>query len=76
MEISRLETGKEYNIKLYSDFYEGNKKVSTEVLMSKNIVGTPKMQIIYSDTFMDGGSRRDMTIYFVQNINKILFNSP
>ena len=71
MEISRLETGKEYNIKLYSDFYEGNKKVSTEVLMSKNIVGTPKMQIIYSDTFMDGGSRRDMTIYFVQN-NKVL----
>ena len=71
MEISRLETKKEYNIKLYSDFYEGNKKVSTEVLMSKDIVGTSKMQIIYSDTFMDGGSRRDMTIYFVQN-NKVL----
>ena len=71
IEISRLELGKEYNIKLYSDFYEGNKKVSTEELLSKDIVGTPKLQIIYSDTFMEGKSKRDMTIHFVQN-NKML----
>ena len=71
MEVSRLESDKEYNIKLYSDFYEGEKKVSTEELLSKDIVGTPKLQIIYGNTFMEGGSRRDMTIHFVQD-NKIL----
>lgn len=71
IEVSRLESGKEYNIKLYSDFYEGDKKVSTEELLSKDIVGTPKLQIIYNDTFMEGGSKRDMTIHIVQN-NKIL----
>ncbi len=71
MELSRLEDGKKYNIKLYSDFYEGEKKLSTEELLSKDIVGTPKLQIIYGDTFMEGGSRRDMTIHLVQN-NKII----
>ena len=71
IEVSRLELGKEYNIKLYSDFYEGDKKVSTEELLSKDIFGTPKLQIIYSDTFMEGKSKRDMTIHFIQN-NKIL----
>ena len=59
------------DIKLYSDFYDGDKKVSTEELLSKDIFGTPKLQIIYSDTFMEGKSKRDMTIHFIQN-NKIL----
>ena len=71
MEISRLKLAKPYNIKLYSDFYEGDKKVSTEELLSKDILGTPKLQIIYEDTFMGGGSKRDMAIHLVQN-NKIL----
>ena len=66
-EVSRFETGKEYNIKLYSDFYEGSKKISTKELLSKDIVGTPKLHIVYSDTFMEGGSKRDMTIHLVQN---------
>lgn len=71
IEVSRLELGKEYNIKLYSDFYEKDKQISTEEILSKDIVGTSKLQIIYGDTFMEGGSKRDMTIHIVQN-NKIL----
>lgn len=67
MELNRLEEGKKYNIKVYSDFYEGENKISTEELMSKDIVGSDKFHIIYGDKFMNGGSKRDTTLYFVQN---------
>lgn len=67
MEISRLESGKKYNIKVYSDYYEGENKISTEELISKDIVGSDKLQIIFTDKFMDGGSKRDTTLYFVQD---------
>ena len=52
IEVSRLELGKEYNIKLYSDFYEKDKQISTEEILSKDIVGTSKLQIIYGDRKM------------------------
>ena len=55
----------------YLIWLKGDKKVSTEELLSKDILGTPKLQIIYEDTFMGGGSKRDMAIHLVQN-NKIL----
>ncbi len=67
VELNRLENGKNYNIKVYSDFYEGEKKISTERLLSKDIVGSDSFHIIYGDTFMEGGSRRDTTLYFVEN---------
>ena len=67
LELNRLEVGKKYNIKIYSDYYEGEKKVSTEELLSKDIVGTESMHLIYGDTFMEGGSRRDMKIHIIQN---------
>ncbi|MGL6107719.1 hypothetical protein [Romboutsia sp.] len=71
MELNRLEKGKNYNIKIYSDFYEGEKKVSTEKLLSKDIVGSEDFHIIYGDHFMDGGSKRDMALHFIQE-NKVL----
>lgn len=67
MELNRLEVGKNYNIKIYSDYYEGETKVSTEELLSKDIVGSDTFHIIYGDKFMEGGSRRDTTLYFIQN---------
>lgn len=71
VELNRLEEGKKYNFKIYSDYYEGEKKVSTEELLSKDIVGTKEFHIIYGDKFMEGGSKRDITLNFVQN-NKII----
>lgn len=67
IELSRLEEGKNYNIKIYSDFYEGENKVSTEELISKDIVGSEKIHMIYGTGFMTGGSKRELTIYFVKN---------
>lgn len=67
VELNRLENGKNYNIKVYSDFYEGEKKISTERLLSKDIVGSDSFHIIYGDTFMEGGSRRDTTLHFIQS---------
>lgn len=71
IELNRLEEGKNYNLKVYSDYYEGDKKISTEELLSKDITGTNDFHIIYEDKFMEGGSRRDITLNFVQE-NKII----
>lgn len=67
IELNRLEEGKDYNIKIYSDFYEGEKKVSTEELLSKEIVGSEKIHMIYGTGFMNGGSKRELTVYLVKN---------
>lgn len=67
IELSRLEEGKNYNIKIYSDFYEGENKVKTEELLSKDIVGSEKIHMIYGTGFMTGGSKRELTIYFIEN---------
>ncbi|MEG1142525.1 MAG: hypothetical protein RSE41_08810, partial [Clostridia bacterium] len=67
LELNRLEKGKKYNIKVYSDYYEREKKVNTEELLSKDIIGTESMHIIYGDKFMEGGSKRDMKIHLIQN---------
>lgn len=71
LELTRLKKNKKYNLKVYSDYYEGKSKVSSEELSTLDIVGSEKIYIIYSDTFMSGGSRRDMKLYIVQD-NKIL----
>ena len=67
LELSRLQENKKYNIKIYSDFYENNEKVSSEEILSINTTENEKIQMIYYTQFMNEGGKRNFGIDFIQN---------